>query len=448
MPGDATMIARTASARNAKQPTRPTAFVNARLIDPASGYDGKGGLLARDGIILDAGPSIGKDGLSADFETVDCRGRCLAPGLVDMRVQLREPGEEHKETIATATAAAAAGGVTSMVCLPNTEPVIDDVAGVEFIARRARENRRSKVYCYGAITRKLAGEQLVELGLLAESGALAFTDGLHAVADARVMLRALKYATSFDVLIVQFPEEPALARNGAMNAGELATRLGLAGIPPQAEVMMIERDLHLVAMSGARYHVSSLSTAAAVECVRAAKARGLAVTCDTAPHYFALDENEVGDYRTFAKVSPPLRGDSDRAAIAAAVADGTIDCIASDHAPHDQDSKRVPFAQAAAGVIGLETLLPVALELVHRDRIDMVGLFRRLALTPAELLRLPQGRLTKGAPADLVLFDPDAAWQVDPATMRSKSKNSAFDGRPVQGRVLRTVVDGRTVFEA
>jgi dihydroorotase len=334
-----------------------------------------------------------------------------------------------------------------MVCLPNTDPVIDDVAGVEFIARRARENRRSKVYCYGAITRKLAGQELVEFGLLAESGALAFTDGLQAVADARVMLRALKYSTAFDVLLVQFPEEPALARNGAMNAGELATRLGLGGIAPQAEVMMIERDLHLVAMSGARYHVSSLSTAAAVDAVREAKARGLPVTCDTAPHYFALDENEVGDYRTFAKVSPPLRRDADRAAIAEAVADGTIDCIASDHAPHDQDSKRVPFAQAAAGVIGLETLLPVALELVHRGQIDMVGLFRRLALAPADLMRLPQGRLAKGAPADLVLFDPDAAWQVDPATMKSKSKNSAFDGRPVAGRVLKTVVDGRTVYE-
>jgi dihydroorotase len=442
------MIARTAQNRSAKQPTRPTAFVNARLIDPASGRDGPGGLLAREGVIVDCGPAIKKDAVGKDYEIVDCGGHCLGPGLVDMRVQLREPGEEHKETIATGTAAAAAGGVTSMVCLPNTDPVIDDVAGVEFIARRARENRRSKVYCYGAITRKLAGQELVEFGLLAESGALAFSDGLQAVADARVMLRALKYSTAFDVLLVQFPEDPALARNGAMNAGELATRLGLSGIPPQAEVMMIERDFHLVEMSGARYHVSSLSTEAAVDVVREAKARGLPVTCDTAPHYFALDENEVGDYRTFAKVSPPLRCDADRAAIAEAVADGTIDCIASDHAPHDQDSKRVPFAQAAAGVIGLETLLPVALELVHRGQIDMIGLFRRLALAPAELLRLPQGRLTRGAPADLVLFDPAAAWQVDPATMKSKSKNSAFDGRPVQGRVLKTVVDGRTVHEA
>jgi dihydroorotase len=435
-------------ARTAKQPTRPTAFVNARLIDPEGDSDAPGGLLARDGTILDIGPAIKADGLAKDFEIVDCAGLCLAPGIVDIRVQLREPGEEHKETIATGTAAAAAGGVTSMVCLPNTDPVIDDVAGVEFIARRARENRRSKVYCYGALTRKLGGTDLVEFGLLAESGALAFTDGLHAVADARVMLRALKYATAFDLLLVQFPEEPSLARNGAMNAGELATRLGLAGIPREAEVMMIERDLYLLGMAGGRYHVSSLSTAASVDAIRRARARGLAVTCDTAPQYFALDENEVGDYRTFARLSPPLRTNEDRAAIAEAVADGTIDCVASDHAPHDQDSKRVPFAQAAAGVVGLETLLAVSLELVHRERMSLVDLFRRLALAPADLMRLPQGRLAKGAPADLVLFDPEAAWRVDPTKMHSKSKNSAFDERPVEGRVLRTVVDGRTVFEA
>jgi dihydroorotase len=434
--------------RTAKQPTRPIAFVNARLIDPETGYDGPGGLLARDGLIVDSGAAIRRDGLAADFEEVDCGGQCLAPGLVDLRVQLREPGEEHKETIASGTAAAAAGGVTSMVCLPNTDPVIDDVAAVEFIARRARENRRSKVYCYGAITRRLEGADLVEFGMLAESGALGFTDGLVAVADARVMLRAMKYATTFDLLLVQHPEEPSLARNGTMNAGELATRLGLSGIPAAAEVMTIERDLHLLAMAGGRYHVGHVSTAASVDTIRRAKARGISVTCDTAPHYFALDENEVGEYRTFAKVSPPLRRDSDRAAIAEGIADGTIDCIASDHAPHDQDSKRVPFAHAAAGVIGLETLLPVALELVHRDRIDLVTLIRRMTLAPADLLRLPQGRLRKGTPADLVLFDPNAAWQVDPAKMLSKSKNSAFDGRPVEGRVLRTVVDGRTVFEA
>jgi dihydroorotase len=434
--------------RAAKQPARPIAFRNARLIDPASGLDGRGGLLAINGVIADIGPGVGDGGLAEGIEIVDCQGRCLAPGLVDMRVQLREPGEEHKETIASASRAAAAGGVTSMVALPNTTPVIDDVAGVEFIARRARETRGTKVYCYGAVTRGLAGEQLAELGLLAESGALAFTDGLAAVADARVMRRALSYGRAYDLLIAQHPEERSLAEGGAMNAGELATRLGLTGIPRAAEVMMIERDLHLVALTGARYHVAHVSTAEAIEAVRGAKRRGLRVTCDTAPPYFTLNENEVGDYRTFAKLSPPLRGESDRQAVAAALADGTIDCIASDHAPHDQESKRVPFAHAAPGIVGLETLLPLSLELVHKGGIELVELLRRLATTPADILQLPQGRLGKGAPADLLLFELDRAGRVEVDKFRSKSKNSPYDGRPVQGRVLRTVVDGRTVFAA
>jgi dihydroorotase len=326
--------------------------------------------------------------------------------------------------------------------------VIDDVAGLEFVARRAREMRKVKVYAYAGVTKGLAGKDLTEMGLLAESGAVAFTDGLNAVADARVMRRALSYARTFGALIVQHPEEPALAAGGQMNEGELATRLGLAGIPPAAEAIMIERDLRIVALTGGRYHVAHVSTAAGIDAIRAAKARGLAVTCDTAPPYFALNELAVGEYRTFAKLSPPLRSEEDRAAVAAGIADGTIDCIASDHAPHDQDSKRVPFAQAAPGVIGLETLLPVSLELVHKKMLSMLELFRRVALAPADLLGLAQGRLAVGAPADLVLFDPTRVWVVDEDRFLSKSKNSPFGGRPVQGRVLRTIVDGRTVFAA
>ena len=437
---------RMAPARAPKQPTRPTAFVNARLIDPASGHDGPGGLLTREGVIADCGPAIKRDAVGRDFEIVDCGGKCLAPGLVDMRVQLREPGEEHKETIATASAAAAAGGVTSMVCLPNTDPVIDDVAGVEFIARRARETRLSKIYCYGAATKNLAGKDLVEIGLLSESGALAFTDGLAAVRDARVMLRALSYARCFGALIIQHPEEPRLAEDGQMNEGELATRLGLAGISPVAEVMMIERDLHLVRAAGARYHVAHVSTAAAVDTIRKAKQEGLRITCDTAPPYFSLNEAEIGDYRTFAKLSPPLRGEADRRAVAAGLADGVIDCIASDHAPHDVDCKRVPFAQAEAGVIGLETLLPIALEPYHKGAMTLLAALRCLTSRPADILGLPQGRLAKGAPADMVLLDTDRPYRIDVSKFRSKSKNSPYDGRPVQGLVLKTFVDGRAVY--
>jgi dihydroorotase len=434
--------------RPPKRQLRPLALVNARLVDPAGKRDEMGGLLVEDGIIREIGPHLARGQAPEEAEIVDCGGHVLAPGLVDMRVQLREPGEEHQETIETGSLAAAAGGVTSMVCLPNTDPIIDDVAGVEFIARRARETKRAKIYCYGALTKGLEGKDIVEMGLLGASGALGFTDALNAVADTQVMRRALSYARTFDLLVVQHPEEPRLAAGGAMNNGELASRLGLSGIPACAEVMLIERDLHLVRMSGARYHVAHVSTAAAVEKIRQAKQEGLRITCDTAPPYFSLNEAEVGDYRTFAKLSPPLRGESDRRAIAAAVAEGVIDAIASDHAPLDVESKRVPFAQAVPGVIGLETLLTVSLELYHKGQMPLIDLIRCLTSRPADILGLGQGRLAKGAPADMVLIDLDRPHRIDVAKFRSKSKNSPYDGRPVQGKVLKTFVDGRLVFAA
>ncbi|MPZ11213.1 MAG: amidohydrolase family protein [Kiloniellaceae bacterium] len=428
-------------------PKHRTAYVNARLLDPASGLDVPGALLAEDGKIADLGPDLFKDGVPEGVQRVDCAGACLAPGLVDMRVQIREPGEEHKETMDSAGRAAAAGGVTSMVGLPNTDPVIDDVAGVEFIARRAREVKRVKVYTYAAVTRNLEGRELTEMGLLAESGAVAFTDGVKAVENAQVMRRALAYARTFGHLIVQHPEEPSLA-GGAMNGGEMATRLGLPGIPKLAEVMMIERDLRLVEMTGGRYHVAHISTAESVEAIRRAKARGLDVTCDTAPHYFALNEIAVADYRTFAKVSPPLRGEDDRQAILEGVADGTIDAIASDHSPHDVESKRLPFAIAEPGIVGLETLLPLSLQLYHSGKAGLLDLLACLTVRPAGILDLRAGRLAKGAPADLLVFHPERAWKIEPDNFASKSKNSPFEGLPVQGRVCRTVVDGRALFEA
>lgn len=435
-----------APAKPPRRQDRPLALVNARIVDPASNRDEPGGVLVDNGIIQGIGARVTRASAPENAEILDCRGQVLAPGLIDMRVQLREPGEEHKETIATASLAAAAGGVTSMVCLPNTEPIIDDVAGVEFIARRARETKRAKIYCYGALTQGLEGKDLVEMALLADSGALGFTDGIKATGDVQVMRRALTYARSFDLLVIQHPEDPRLAAGGAMNNGELSTRLGLPGIPAYAEVMMIERDLHLVRGSGARYHAAHISTAAAVEAIRKAKQEGLRVTCDTAPPYFSLNENEIGDYRTFAKLSPPLRGESDRRAIAAGLADGVIDCIASDHAPHDVESKRVPFAQAEAGIVGLETLLPISLEPHHKGAMSLLAALRCLTARPADILGLPQGRLSKGAPADMVLIDLDRPHKIDVAKFRSKSKNSPYDGRPVQGCVLKTFVDGRLVY--
>ncbi len=422
----------------------PTAYVNARLLDPKSGLDAPGALYADRGVIVDLGRRLFTEGVPEGVAIVDCGGACLAPGLVDMRVQLGEPGNEHKETIETASRAAAAGGVTSMVALPNTDPVVDDVAGIEFIARRAREEKLVKVYGYGAVTRGLEGRELVEMGLLSEYGALGFTDGLQAVANAQVMRRALSYSRSVGTVILQHPEEPALA-TGVMNAGELATRLGLAGSHTLSEVMMIERDLRLVEMTGGRYHVANVTCAEAVEVIRRAKARGLPVTCSTAPHYFTLNETAVGDYRTFAKVAPPLRGEADRAAVTAAVADGTIDAIASDHAPHDQDTKRQPFAMASPGIVGLESLLPLSLALVHAGRMTLLELLRRLTDGPAGILR-GRADLEPGLPCDLVVFDPDRPATVDPDRFRSKSKNSPFENHMVQGVVLRTVVDGRTIY--
>jgi dihydroorotase len=421
-----------------------TLFRNARLLDPASGRDETGAILAVDGLIsaLDAGDA------PKDATIVDCGGHCLAPGLVDMRVQLREPGAEHMENMVSASHAAAAGGITTMAALPNTEPPIDDVALVDFVARRARDIGLVHIHTYAAATKGLKGRELTEMGLLAEAGALGFTDGMRAIADALVMRRALSYARTFDLLLIQHPEEPSLAAGGAMTEGEMATRLGLPGITPAAEVMMVERDLRLVEITGARYHAAHVSTAAAIEAIRGAKQRGLPVTCDTAPPYFALNETAVGEYRTFAKLSPPLRSEWDRRAVVEGLRDGTIDAIASDHAPHDQDSKRLPFTSAESGIIGLETLLPLSLELYHNGHLPLISLLRALTCAPADILRLPAGRLAIGAPADFVVFDLDRPWQIAEEDFRSKSKNSPFDGRPVQGRAIKTIVGGRVVYDS
>jgi dihydroorotase len=417
---------------------------HARLLDPASGLDTTGDLLVESERIAAVGGDL--SAYAGDVETVNADRLCLAPGLVDMRVQLREPGAEHLESIESGGRAAAAGGVTTMVALPNTEPPVDDVSVVEFLARRAREARLAKVHTYAAATKGLAGRELTEMGLLAANGALGFTDGVKAVADALVMRRVLAYARSFDLLVLQHPEEPSLARAGEVNEGEIATRLGLAGITPMAELIMVERDLRLVEITGARYHAAHVSTAAAIDAVRQAKARGLPVTCDTAPPYFVLNETAVGDYRTFAKLSPPLRSEWDRRAVIEGLRDGTIDAIASDHAPWDQDSKRLPFSSAAYGIVGLETLLALSLELYHNRHVGLLDLVRLTTLNPAQILRLPVGRLAVGAPADLVLFDPDQSWRICPDAFLSKSKNAPFDDRPVKGRVRLTIVDGRTIF--
>ena len=415
------------------------AYVNARLLDPAAGLDTAGGILTDGEAITDVGPGVTKKKAPKGARIVDCHGKCLSPGLVDIRVELGD--------LAATVEAAVSGGVTSMVCLPTPELVIDDMSEVEFVARRARKLGLAKVYPYGAVTKGLEGKELAEMGLLAEAGAVAFTDGERAVADAQTMRRAMSYASTFGLMIVQHPEEPSLAADGVMNAGETATRLGLFGIPKEAEVIMVERDLRLASLTGVRLHIAHVSTAETVDTLRRAKADGLNVTCDTAPPYFALNETAIGDYRTFAKLSPPLRAEQDRQAVVEGLADGTIDAIASDHTPRDEESKRLPFAQADPGGIGLNTLLAVSLELYHNGHLSLLEVLKLVTSAPAGLMGLPAGSLKEGAPADLVLFDPDEGWKVDADKLVGKAQNSPFDGRPVQGRVLRTVIDGRPVFE-
>ena len=415
------------------------AYVNARLLDPAAGLDTAGGILTDGEAITDVGPGVTKKKAPKGARIVDCHGKCLSPGLVDIRVELGD--------LAATVEAAVSGGVTSMVCLPTPELVIDDMSEVEFVARRARKLGLAKVYPYGAVTKGLEGKELAEMGLLAEAGAVAFTDGERAVADAQTMRQAMSYASTFGLMIVQHPEEPSLAADGVMNAGETATRLGLFGIPKEAEVIMVERDLRLASLTGGRLHIAHVSTAETVDTLRRAKADGLNVTCDTAPPYFALNETAIGDYRTFAKLSPPLRAEQDRQAVVEGLADGTIDAIAADHTPRDEESKRLPFAQAAPGGIGLNTLLAVSLELYHNRHLSLLEVLKLVTSAPAGLMGLPAGSLKEGAPADLVLFDPDEGWKVDADKLVGKAQNSPFDGRPVQGRVLRTVIDGRPVFE-
>ena len=420
------------------------AFINARLLDPASRLDSLGSLIVTDRVITEFGSKIS---IPKNAETIDCQGNCLAPGLIDMRAFLGEPGYEHKETFSTAGEAAAAGGITTLIGQPQTDPIVDEPAVVGYIARSARTNSKVKVYTMAAITKGLQGKEMTEMGLLSQSGAVAFTDGDIAVADTRVMFRALSYASTWDLLIVQHSEDPSLARGGVMNSGEMSTRLGLAGIPGAAEVMMVERDIRLAELTGCRYHAASISTAKTTDSIRRAKENEIKLSCAVAAHNFSLNELEIGEYRTFAKTTPPLRSEEDRVAMVEALADGTIDVIVSNHSPQDQESKRQPFAAAEAGIAALQTLLPLSLELVHRGHISLLDLLSKLTVNPAKLLGLPSGELKIGRKADLIIFNLDLPWRLSESDLLSKSKNTPYDGRPVQGKVLQTIVAGDTVFK-
>ncbi|RMD49602.1 MAG: dihydroorotase [Alphaproteobacteria bacterium] len=416
---------------------------NVRLIDPEAGREQAGELLIRDGLIADLGPRIDPP---EGARVIDGGGACLAPGIVDLGVKVGEPGERHKESFRTAGAAAAAGGVTTIVTRPDTTPPIDNPETLEFVVRRAREAAPVRIRPMAALTKGRAGAEMTEIGFLRDAGAVAFTDGDRVVADTRVYARALTYARELGALVVAHVQEPGLSRGAAATSGKFATLRGLPAVPPMAERMGLERDLALVEMTGARWHADQITTRAALRPLERAKAEGLDVTAGVSIHHLTLNELDVGEYRTFFKVKPPLRAEEDRQAVVAALAEGLIDVVCSMHTPQDEESKRLPFEQAASGAVGLETLLPAALRLVHAGAIDLPRLFRALSLNPARRLGIEGGRLAPGAAADLVLFDPDVPFVLDRFALRSKSKNTPFDGARLQGRVLRTFVAGREIF--
>lgn len=419
-------------------------FTGVRLIDPHSGLDQPGDLLVRDGAIADFGGGLGRpDGAAV----VEGSGAVLCPGLVDMRAALGEPGFEYRETIKSAARAAAEGGITTLAALPDSRPAIDDPALVRLLRARGEETGSLTVLPYAAVTRGCRGEELAEIGLLYEAGAVAFTDGQRAVGNARLMRQALSYARGFGARIVQHPEDPALAEGGAATEGELATRLGLPGIPLVAEAILVARDIRLARLTGGALHFAHVSTAEAVGLIRRAKAEGVDVTCDTAPPYFDLNEVAIGEYRTYSKLSPPLRPEADRLAVCAALADGTVDAVASDHQPRDADDKRLPFAQATPGGSGLATLLGVTLAQVHGNGLPLLHALALLTSRPARILGSDAGRLAKGAPADLCLFDLERAWKVESGRLPGKAQNTPFDGRALEGRVVGTWKAGRRVFK-
>jgi dihydroorotase len=426
---------------------RPILLANARIIDPSRDLDFPGDLLIADGVIRDAKRGIGAAGVPEGAEIIDCRGKIVAPGLIDMRAFVGEPGAEGRESFASASHAAAAGGVTTIVCQPDTEPAIDDPTIVDFIQRRARDTGIVHVEPMAALTKGLKGQEMTEIGLLKAAGAVAFTDGARSVTNAQVMRRALIYAGDFDVLIVHHTEDPNLVGEGVMNEGEFAARLGLIGVPKAAETIMLERDMRLVALTGGRYHAASITCAESLEVLRRAKDTGLPVTASASINHLALNEIDVGQYRTFFKLAPPLRAEDDRQALVTALEQGLIDVVMSDHNPQDVEVKRLPFAEAAAGAIGIETMLPAGLRLVHNGGIKLATLLKAMSTRPAELLGLPGGTLRPGAPADVVVIDPDVPWILDRDELKSKCRNTPFDEARLQGRAARTIVAGRTVYE-
>ncbi|WP_299642251.1 dihydroorotase [uncultured Ruegeria sp.] len=420
-------------------------FTNARLIDPETGTDGLGWLHIAGGLIQGKGNG---DAPVADALVIDCGGKCLAPGIVDIGVKVCEPGERHKESYKSAGLAAAAGGVTTIVTRPDTLPAVDTPETLEFAARRAQADAPVNVLPMAALTKGRDGREMTEIGFLQDAGAVAFTDCDHVITNTKVFSRALTYAKSCGALVIAHPQDPGLSAGAAVTSGKFAALRGLPAVSPMAERMGLDRDIALLEMTGAAYHADQITTARALPALERAKRNGLDITAGTSIHHLTLNELDVADYRTFFKVKPPLRSEDDRQAVIEAVRTGLIDTISSMHTPQDEESKRLPFEEAASGAVALETLLPAALRLYHADQLDLPTLFRAMALNPAKRLGLESGRLSEGAPADLVLFDPDVPFVLDRFALKSKSQNTPFDGQRMQGKVISTYVAGKEVFRS
>ena len=426
--------------------TRPLLIENARIVDPASGTDASGAVLVENGLISEVvlGAPVG---IPDGAELVNANGLILAPGLIDMRVFTGEPGKEYRETLQSAGEAAAAGGVTSFVMMPDTSPVVDDGALVDFLIRRAKATSKVNVLPSGAITKGLSGEEITEFGLLKEAGAVCLTDGRNSIQSSALLRTVMSYAANYGMTVIHHVADKGLTGDGVMNEGLFATILGLKGIPREAETIPLARDLQLAALTGTKYHAAQISCFASVELMVAAKKRNESITAGVSINNLALNENDIGRYRTFFKLGTPLRTEDDRQAVIEGLRSGAIDTIHSDHDPQDTEVKRQPFAEASDGAIGLETLLAAALRLHHSGDVDLMTLLRAMTSRPAEILGLPAGRIARGAPADLILVDLDYPWQVSERDLHSRSRNTSFEGARLAGKVMRTIVGGETVFE-
>ncbi len=423
---------------------RPTLLTGGRLLDPSTHRDEIGDLLLIDGKIASVG---GKIGAPDGCETMDCAGLVVSPGFVDVHVHLREPGREDVETIATGAAAAAAGGFTSVCAMPNTQPVTDNQAAVGFTVRQGILARQARVFPYGAISVGQKGEQLAEFGEMIGAGAVAFSDDGKPVQSAHLMRTALEYSRAFDVPVAEHCEDPSLARGGAMNEGVVSARLGLKGIPAEAEEIFVIRDILLARRAGGRLHLCHMSTRGSVDLIRWGKDLGIPVTAEVCSHHISLTEAEVEGYDTNAKMNPPLRTAEDVAALQLALKDGTIDMLATDHAPHHYDEKEREFPEAPNGIVGLETALGVNIQyLVETGIISLATLVERMSCAPARVFRLPGGTLTNGGTADVTVFNPKARWTVDPSRFKSKGRNTPYGGRTLTGLAIATIVGGRLAF--